>query len=146
MVLEPSSAGPAGPNLEPDEKPASVAVCPSRDTRRRRVLKGKSSTTYRKPIASLAIAPRLRNRAALPMPSIRSDTLAAVPAKVVTVPVLVIRRIVLFPVSAPITSPDASTARPLRVLNWAAVPVPSADPDTGWLVPAIVVSWGGGGI
>ena len=65
-------------------------------------------------------------RAAAPVPS----ALPAVPApaRVVTTPAAVIRRIALLEESATYTMPSVPTATPKGALNRAAAPVPSALP------------------
>ena len=72
------------------------------------------------------------------MPSALPDK-PAVPASVVTTPVVVIFRTVWLLESATKTLPAPSTATPWGPLKWAPAPVPSALPDKP-AVPASVVT------
>jgi hypothetical protein len=68
------------------------------------------------------------NRAFVPNPSACPEAPEVEPAMVVTTPPGVTALMALLPVSAAYMMPDDATARPVRPLKRAAVPVPSAKP------------------
>ena len=84
------------------------------------------SATYTLPKASTASPLGLLKLAATPVPFV--EPLTPLPAKVVTIPVGVILRILLLYWSTTNTLPEASTATPEGPLKLAAIPVASVEP------------------
>src|SRR6478609_9888666 len=116
--------------------PASVVTSPAGVILRITALS--SSATYTLPALSTATPFGKLNRAALPEPSVLPKV-SAWPARVVTVPSLVILRMVLLPVSATYRLPLLSQATLRGLLNDAAAPTPLLLPLTPNL-PAKVVT------
>jgi hypothetical protein len=93
-----------------------------------RIVEAPKSATKTSPALSQVTLTGPLKRAAEPQPSLLPQELA-LPARVVTTPAGVIRRMVWFSRSATMTFPAASQATPVGKAKRAAPPVPSALPD-----------------
>ncbi len=106
-----------------DPFPARVATTPLGVTLRMRLLK--MSATITLPLASTATPVGKLNEVFAPVPS--ANAYGPLPASVAVTPPCVTMRMRLFPESATITLPLASTATPEGKSNEAPTPVPSAN-------------------
>ncbi len=116
----------ASPSIKPNVPvPAMVETLPSVSIRR--MLWLFRSATKSIPLSSTVIPTGLRNWAVAASPSIKPKV--PVPATVVTLPSVSIRRILWFSESATKSIPLSSTVIPLGKLNWAVAALPSIKPD-----------------